>query len=129
MEDCEYLPKRTGPSNPNTIKLIRDLRKRGAKDKKHSFWTDLSKRLGKPRRQRPIVNLSKISRYAKEDELVVVPGKVLASGQLQGSYTIAALNFSLVAMKKIIQAGGKPISLRDLLELPASEIKKIRILA
>lgn len=122
------MPKRTGPSNPNTVRLIRDLRKRGAKDQKHSFWTDLSKRLGKPRRQRPVVNLSKISRYAKEDELVVVPGKVLASGQLQGSYTIAALNFSLVAMQKIIQAGGKPISLRDLLELPASKIKNIKIL-
>jgi len=123
------MPKPTGPSDPNTVALIRDLRKKGAKDSKHTFWTVLSKRLGKPRRQRPAINLSKISRYAAKNELVVVPGKVLASGEIKGSYTIAALNFSEVAEEKIIKAGGKTLSLRDLLELPAAEIKKVRILA
>jgi large subunit ribosomal protein L18e len=123
------MPKPTGPSDPITVALIRDLRKKGASDKKHSFWTVLSKRLAKPRRQRPIVNLSKISRYAKKDELVVVPGKVLASGEIKGSYTVAALNFSEVAEEKIIKAGGRAISLRDLIELPATEIKNVRIMA
>jgi len=123
------LPKPTGPSDPNTVALIRDLRKKGAADKKHSFWTVLSKKLAKPRRQRPVVNLSKISRYAKSDELVVIPGKVLASGEIKGSYTIAALNFSEVAEAKIVKAGGKVLSLQELLKLPASELQKIRILA
>ena len=77
-EDCEKLPKPTGPSDPNTVALIRDLRKKGAADKKHNFWNVLSKRLGKSRRQRPAINLSKISRYARRGELVVVSGKVLA---------------------------------------------------
>jgi len=123
------LPKPTGPSDPNTVALIRDLRKKGAADKKHSFWTVLSKKLAKPRRQRPVVNLSKISRYAKKGELVVVPGKVLASGEIKGSYTVAALNFSEIAEEKITKAGGKAISLRDLMNLPASELQRIRILA
>ncbi|NHJ46538.1 MAG: 50S ribosomal protein L18e [Asgard group archaeon] len=123
------MPKPTGPSDPNTVALIRDLRKKGASDKKHNFWTVLSKRLAKPRRQRPIVNLSKISRYAKKDELVVVPGKVLASGEIKGSYTVAALNFSEVAEEKIIKAGGRALSLRDLMELPATELKKVRLMA
>ena len=123
------MPKPTGPSDPNTVALIRDLRKKGAADKKHNFWTVLSKRLTKPRRQRPAVNLSKISRYAKKAELVVVPGKVLASGEIKGSYTIAALNFSEIAEAKITKAGGRALSLRDLMELPATEIKKVRILA
>ncbi len=123
------MPKPTGPSDPNTVALIRDLRKKGAADKKHNFWKVLSKRLAKPRRQRPAVNLSKISRYAKKTELVVVPGKVLASGEIKGSYTIAALNFSEVAEAKITKAGGRALTLRDLMELPATELKKIRILA
>ncbi|MHA1631078.1 MAG: 50S ribosomal protein L18e [Candidatus Heimdallarchaeota archaeon] len=123
------MPKPTGPSDPNTVALIRDLRKKGAADKKHSFWTVLSKKLAKPRRQRSVVNLSKISRYAKSDELVVIPGKVLASGEIKGSYTIAALNFSEVAEAKIVKAGGKVLSLQELLKLPASELQKIRILA
>jgi large subunit ribosomal protein L18e len=122
------MPKPTGPSDPNTIALIRDLRKRGASDKKHSFWTVLSETLSKPRRQRPIVNLSKISRYARKDELVVVPGKVLASGDITTGLTVAALNFSTVAKEKIIKAGGTPISLRDLMELPKSQVQKVRIL-
>jgi len=128
-EDCEKMPKPTGPSDPNTVALIRDLRKKGASDKKHNFWTVLSKKLEKPRRIRPAVNLSKINRYAKADELVVIPGKVLASGEIKGSYTVAALNFSVVAEEKIIKAGGKALSLRDLLELPAKDIQKVRILA
>lgn len=123
------MPKPTGPSDPNTVALIRDLRKKGASDKKHNFWTVLSKKLEKPRRIRPAVNLSKINRYAKVDELVVIPGKVLASGEIKGSYTVAALNFSIVAEEKIIKAGGKALSLRDLLELPAKDIQKVRILA
>ena len=123
------MPKPTGPSDPNTVALIRDLRKKGASDKKHNFWTVLSKRLAKPRRQRPAVNLSKISRYAKKTELVVVPGKVLASGEIKGSYTIAALNFSEIAEEKITKAGGRALSLRDLMELPATELKRVRILA
>ena len=128
-EDCEKLPKPTGPSDPNTVALIRDLRKKGASDKKHNFWTVLSKKLAKPRRQRSIVNLSKISRYAKKDELVVIPGKVLASGELKGSYTIAALTFSEIAEEKILKAGGRALSLRDLMDLPATELQKVRILA
>jgi large subunit ribosomal protein L18e len=123
------MPKPTGPSDPNTVALIRDLRKKGASDKKHNFWTVLSKKLAKPRRQRPVVNLSKISRYARKDELVVVPGKVLASGEIKSSYTIAALNFSDIAEDKIIRAGGKTLSLRDLMNLPATELQRVRILA
>jgi len=105
------------------------LRKKSAADKKHNFWNVLSKRLGKPRRIRPAINLSKISRYARKGELVVVPGKVLASGEIKGSFTIAALNFSEVAIEKITKAGGKAITLRDLMELPATELKRVRILA
>jgi len=127
-EDCEKMPKPTGPSDPNTVALIRDLRKKGAADQKHTFWTVLSTRLGKPRRQRPVVNLSKISRYAKKDELIVIPGKVLASGEIKGSYTIAALNFSEIAVEKITKAGGKTLSLIDLMNLPAAELAKVHIL-
>ena len=61
--------------------------------------------------------------------MVVVPGKVLASGEINGSFTVAALNFSEVAKEKITKAGGKAITLRDLMELPATELKRVRILA
>jgi large subunit ribosomal protein L18e len=122
------LPKPTGPSNPITVQLINELRKKGREDKKYSFWNVLSERLGKPRRQRPVVNLSKISRYANEGDLIVVPGKVLASGQLSKSNTIVALNFSRTAKEKILKAGGKPLSLHDLLELPQKDLEHVRIL-
>ncbi len=128
-EDCEKMPKPTGPSDPNTVALIRDLRKKNVSDKKHNFWLVLSEKLGKPRRRRPAINLSKISRYAKKTELVVVPGKVLASGEIKGSYTVAALQFSAIAEEKIQKAGGTTLSLRELMELPATQVKNVRILA
>jgi large subunit ribosomal protein L18e len=128
-EDCEKMPKPSGPSDPNTVALIRDLRKKNVSDQKHNFWLVLSEKLEKPRRRRPAVNLSKISRYAKKTELVVVPGKVLASGEIKGSYTVAALQFSAIAEEKIQKAGGTTISLRELMELPATQVKNVRILA
>jgi large subunit ribosomal protein L18e len=61
--------------------------------------------LEKPRRTHAEVNLGRIERYAREDETVVVPGKVLGSGVLQKDVTVAAVDFSGTAETKIQQVG------------------------
>ena len=76
----------------------------------------IAKDLDKPTRQRREVNLSKISRHAKEGELIVVPGKVLASGELNQSVTIAAWKFSKEALDKISKANAKAITINDLVK-------------
>jgi large subunit ribosomal protein L18e len=106
---------RTGPTNINLKSLIGELRKKAyAED--IPLFERIAKDLEKPTRQKREVNLSKISRYAKKGELVVVPGKVLASGELNQSVTIAAWKFSQPALDKITKANAKAITINELIK-------------
>jgi large subunit ribosomal protein L18e len=107
--------KRTGPTNPILKKLIEDLRNQGYKEK-IPFLIEIAKKLEKSRRKRPEVNLSKLNRVCKENETVIVPGKVLSSGILRKPLTVAAASFSMSAIEKIQKAGGKTISIRELIK-------------
>lgn len=91
-------------SNPRLRSLIADL-KSVARDGGGDVWSDVAERLEKPRRTHAEVNLGRIERYAQEDETVVVPGKVLGSGVLQKDVTVAAVDFSSTAERKIDQVG------------------------
>ncbi|MFC1454610.1 50S ribosomal protein L18e [Candidatus Undinarchaeota archaeon] len=118
--------KPTGPTNPVTQKLVAELAQLG-KDSKVKLWADLSKRISKPRRNRASVNLSKLDRFFNKDETIVVPGKVLGSGQLKNKVNVAAVEFSESAKQKIAAAGGKSMSISELAEVK-KDGKKIRII-
>lgn len=105
--------KRTGPSNPELQTLIVELRKRGI-SQQAALWQRIASDLEKPTRQRRIVNLSKISRHSEENDVVVIPGKVLGAGSLSHKLTISAFQFSNGAKEKIEQAGGKVVPLMEL---------------
>ncbi|MGM0591559.1 MAG: 50S ribosomal protein L18e [Halobacteriota archaeon] len=91
-------------TNPRLTSLIAEL-KSVSRDSGANVWQDVADRLEKPRRTHAEVNLGRIERYAEEDETVVVPGKVLGSGVLQKNVTVAAVDFSATARKKIEQVG------------------------
>ena len=107
------MAKRTGPTNPILISLIMELKKR-SKDQNASVWKRIAIDLEKPTRQRRVVNLSSISRYTKENEIVVIPGKVLGAGDLGHKLTISAFQFSNGAKEKIERTGARIIPLLDL---------------
>ena len=96
-------------------KLVRELRARGKRQGVH-LWRDLAERLEQPRRGRAEVNLSKLNRYSGEGSAIVVPGKVLAAGKLDHTVSVAAFKFSGAAKRKIIAAGGKVLTIQQLLE-------------
>ena len=77
---------------------------------------EVARELAKSKRKRTAVNISKLNRYASENEIVVVPGKVLSSGTLEKKLTVIAESFSVKAFEKIKSAGGRPILLSELLE-------------
>jgi len=104
------MPKPTGPTNPVLRELILLLRKR-----KEGVWRRAAELLSRPTRRRVEVNLGKINRYADKGTLLV-PGVVLASGSLEKPVTVAAFRFSEQARKKILEAGGRPIGIKELLE-------------
>ena len=109
------MPRPTGPTNPVLRRLVRQLRKKG-KEQKVSLWRDLAERLVQPRRARAEVNLSHLTRYSSEGTTVIVPGKVLGAGKLDHPISIAAFKFSGTARRKIVGAGGKVLTIQQLLE-------------
>lgn len=102
-------------ANPRTPVLIAAL-KEGSRQNEAAIWRDVAKRLEKPGRNYAQVNLSKINRYAKDGETVLIAGKVLGSGLLDKAVTVAAYNFSVTAMEKITGLGGKCLTIEQILE-------------
>jgi large subunit ribosomal protein L18e len=101
----------TGPSNYYNRKLIRELWKT-----KRRIWKKVSKKLSGPRRERIEANLFRINKKTKENDVIVVPGKVLGLGEIDHKLTIACLNCSKTARKKIETSGSKLLSIEELLE-------------
>jgi len=120
------MPKRTGPTDPNLVNLINQLKKKSA-ETNTKLWKAIAENLEKPRRKRAAANLSKINRYTKSNDIVVVPGTVLSAGSLKHKVTIAALKFSENAKAKIDASNSKSLSITELLE-SKYEVKKIKII-
>lgn len=79
-------------------------------------WKRLALDLEKPTRKRRVVNLSRINKYGKENEIIIVPGKLLASGELDKKITVAAWQFSEQAKIKISEAKGTCLSIPELMK-------------
>ena len=92
---------------------------------KAAIWKRLADDLSKSTRERRAVNLNRITRHTKANEIVVVPGKVLGTGELAHSLTIAAFAFSETAKKQIEAAKGKAITIQELLKQKPKDIKII----
>ena len=105
------MSKITGPSNYYHRKLIRDLWKT-----KRRIWKKVSKKLSGPRRNQVEANLYRINKKTKNNDVIVVPGKILGLGELDHKLTIACLKFSKSAKNKIEASGSKLISIEELLE-------------
>ena len=109
------MPHPTGPTNPLMKGLIASLKAEGNKEERR-FLLELAEQLGRSERRRAEVNLSRIERNAEKGETVVVPGKVLASGMLTKPVNVAAALFSAGAAAKIEAAGGKVLSIPELVK-------------
>ena len=105
--------KRTGPTNTILDGLITELKKR-SNEQSVNLWKRIALDLEKPSRQRRVVNLSRINRYTDENDIIIVPGKVLGSGDLNHKLTISAYQFSEQAKDKLEKAGAKITTLLDL---------------
>lgn len=95
--------------NPRRKRLIEELSK-----KEEKIWKDVAKRLLKPRNV--VVNVARINCYAKKDDKILVPGKVLGYGNLDKTVYVGAFSFSKEAEKKIKNAGGKCINIEELVD-------------
>ncbi|MFX0091451.1 MAG: 50S ribosomal protein L18e [Candidatus Hodarchaeota archaeon] len=107
--------KKSGSTNPEVIVLIRYLKKL-SREQDAAIWKRIADMLERPSRKQKAVNLSRINRYGKNTETVIIPGKVLGTGKLTNPFVIAAMGFSATAREKIVEKGGKCISILELTE-------------
>ncbi len=107
--------KTTRKTDLNLVALIADL-KRESREQETAIWRDIALRLEKPSNNWAEVNLSRLERYANEGDVIVVAGKVLGAGSLKKKVTVAAFRFSASASKAIEAAGGKKMTITELIE-------------
>lgn len=93
-----------------TLKISADL---SPQARKSPFWKRVLQLLSSPSRAKCGVNVGRLTLYAKEGSFVVVPDKVLGSGQAAGKLTVAAVSFSTTAKRMIEAAGGKTMTIAE----------------
>ena len=101
--------------NPVLSDTVSDVRN-AYKKSKAPIWLALGEMLERRGSRRVEVNLNRIAKYTKNGSVVVVPGKVLGSGMIDHKVTVCAFSMSQIAAKKVINAGGKIISIKEFIE-------------
>ena len=109
--------------NGRLTQLIVDL-KQLAIEQDVKLWKRIATDLEKPTRQRREVNVYKIDQNSKDNDFIIVPGKVLGMGELTHKVNVAALSFSGEAKEKI-SASGSVLTIEELMKKnpKASKIK------
>ena len=120
------MTKKNNKTNPVLITLIHELKKQ-SNENDAPIWKDIAVRLEKSSRNWSEVNLNRISKYTSEKETALIPGKVLSTGDLTKKVAIAAWSFSEKSEEKIKKAGGKTLSIEELMKSNPKG-KDIRIL-
>ncbi len=100
-------------TNPHLQAVVRELRE-VSREAGAPIWRDVAERLERSRKNWSEVNLSRLSRYAAKGEQIIVPGVVLATGEMTTAVTVAAFRTSEAARKKIQAAGGRAVTLLEL---------------
>ncbi len=85
--------------------------------KKNAAWLNVGQIISGSRKNFAETNLDKINKEAKEGEIIVVPGKVLAQGEINKKIKVVALSFSEAARDKLKDSKSEVITILE-------EIKK-----
>ena len=85
------LKRKTNPELVDTIIVC----------KKNSAWLEIAHLISTPARKQVALNLRDINAQAKDGQTILIPGKVLSSGNLDKKLKIIALSFSASAIDKL----------------------------
>lgn len=96
----------------NTIWTLRNALKKN----KVPIWRAVIKELSRSRSNRREVNIGELAHVTKDKEVVIVPGKILGSGEISHKLTVWCFTISEVATRKILDAGGKILPLDSLIK-------------
>ena len=107
--------QKTRKSNSDLINTI-SLLKEASRKNDAPIWKSIAKKLEGPNRNWPIVNISKIEYNISKNGKVVIPGKIMGSGNLSKKVTVSAYSFTRTAIQKIEKAGGKCMIFNDFIK-------------
>jgi len=101
----------------NTKEIIEKLKEKG-RVTGQAFWRTVAKKLEKPRRLMPKVNIEKLDVLGTKhsNKIFIVPGKVLGKGKLSKPVKVCALTFSERAKSEITKNKGEAITFDKLME-------------
>ena len=105
--------KQITKTNNYLKQLVFDLY-RLSSENKVNVWKRIADDLMAPTRNRRLVNLFKIDMHAQDGDVIVVPGKVLGTGDINRKVTVAAFSFSKSAVEKIRNAKGNVMTIEEL---------------
>ena len=100
--------------NQVVLHLAKEL-KQASKANDAPIWAKLAKLALKSSSKR-VVNLTKIDKITKNDDVLFVPGKVLGTGNMSHNITLCSFSISTTAAKKIIKAGGSILKTSDMIQ-------------
>jgi large subunit ribosomal protein L18e len=106
--------------------LIAELGKLSNQENK-KIWGKIANEFKKPTRNSKAINLNKINYLSKENDIIIVPGKILGNGELEHKITIAAFKISSQAHEKIKQSNSEFYFLDEFIK-KNPKIKNARIL-
>ena len=95
--------------------MVKDL-KQASKKNEAPIWSRLADLALKPSSAKRVVNLSRINKTTKDNDILFVPGKVLGTGNISHKITLSSFSMSVNAAKKIIQTGGSIITYSDMIK-------------
>lgn len=102
-------------TNPETLQLTNELRKASQKNDAE-IWKMVTEKLNKARRKKTGINVGQLSQLNWKGKTILIATKLLASGNAPEKITIAAKQATPSAVKKIEAAGGKVISIMELMK-------------
>ena len=93
------MAKKIRKTNPVLLELIHELKKQ-SNENDVGIWKDIALRLEKPSRNWAEVNLNRISKYILDKETALIPGKVLANGNLTKKFQLPLGHFQRMLRKR-----------------------------
>ena len=102
-------------SNSELVKTVTELKK-ASRENDAPLWRSVAQRLEGPSSNWPSVNISKLEYKVNKNSKVLIPGKLLGSGNISKKMTVSAYSFSETAKSKVEAAGGKCVSYNDFIK-------------
>ena len=101
-------------TNQVVLHMAKELRT-ASKKNKAPIWLRLAEMALKPSVARVVLNLGQIDKFVNDNDVVVVPGKVLGAGNISHKITLFSFSISISGAKKVVHSGGKIIDLTQLI--------------